>query len=346
MNRISVCIATHERPERLRGTIAALERQTLRPHEVVISDSSRVEDRVLLRELAASPLGIKRVRSERRALPWQRWWAFCHAAGDILFFLDDDIVLREDGVATLARAWERLEKESKEPTAGVGLIVVDSQGNRTPRRNRSPRERWLGLSGLADGRVSPGGLTVSLGGSREAGLVEADWLSGGAMSYRRTVLEGVGVLDCLVALYEEGYGKGEDAVFAAQARRFGSLWVVTDAIARHCDEAGTQARAVPQAGWRRGMWGTWGRAHTMRWIATDRRALSRTWLRVACLEVARSLTLLLRTPLSGGAWARLAGSVWGSVRSVVRWNRIPSGPRSAEAVSPLAAGSHALRRMG
>ena len=346
MNRISVCIATHERPERLRGTIAALERQTLRPHEVVISDSSRVEDPALLRALAASPLGIKRVRSEKRALPWQRWWAFCHATGDILFFLDDDIVLREDGVATLARAWERLEKESREPTAGVGLIVVDALGNRAPRRHGSPRERWLGLSGLADGRVSPGGLTVSLGGSAEAGLVGADWLSGGAMSYRRSVLESVGVLDCLVALYEEGYGKGEDAVFAAQARRLGSLWVITEPIARHCDEPGTKARAVPQAGWRRGMWGTWGRAHTMRWIATDRRALLGTWLRMASLEVARSMAALLRAPLSGAAWARLAGSVWGSLRSVVRWNRIPSGPRSAEAVSPLPAGSPALPRTG
>ena len=37
---ISVCIATHERAELLRGTLESLARQRLPPLEVIVSDSS------------------------------------------------------------------------------------------------------------------------------------------------------------------------------------------------------------------------------------------------------------------------------------------------------------------
>lgn len=40
MPSISGCIATHERADLLRGTIAALGRQRRRPDEIVVSDSS------------------------------------------------------------------------------------------------------------------------------------------------------------------------------------------------------------------------------------------------------------------------------------------------------------------
>jgi GT2 family glycosyltransferase len=328
LSGISVCIATHERPNSLRKTVAALEGQTVRPYEVVISDSSSAEDASLNRELATSPLEIKRVRSASRALPWQRWWAFQHTNGEIILFLDDDVALRPSALETLARAYAFLSADRSRNVAGVGFRMVYDDGTEPERHPSSLRERWLGISSLPPGSLTRGGLTVSIEGVKALEPIEVDVLWGGAMSFRREALAHL-PLENLVNLYEAGIGRGEDAVLSSHARYAGKLFVLAEPLAIHPAAPTQMATPYAKGGWHLGVTQTFGRAHTMRWMASSWSAYKREWLRMIALELARCGAAIGKRPWSGKSWLRLAGACYGIAVTVVRWSSIPRDPRVA-----------------
>jgi glycosyltransferase involved in cell wall biosynthesis len=323
--RISVCIATHEREELLAATLEEVGRQTHPPAEIVVSDSSASEAVRLAVEGFSSrrpDLRVRRVRSDRKSLPWQRWWAFSHSAGDIVLFLDDDVLLHPQALRILCEAYERLLAEGR-PVAGIGFVMSWVGGGRPDRNRSSRREKWLRVFNAGPGSVTAGGLTTSLAGLSGTGPQTVEVLSGGAMSYRREVLEKVGCLKNLVSLYEAGAGRGEDAVLSSYARKIGGpLYALPDELAYHPRE-GRGATPYPSGGWRMGIAHTWGRAHTMRWIATARQEYRRDWSRLAVLELARAAGATVASPLEGDRWKRLGGACWGIGRTLIDWNRIP-----------------------
>src|SRR5437016_13185121 len=145
--RVSVCVATHERPHVLPRALAGLAAQERAADEIVISDSSRVRDaESLVRSFALQhpSLLISYLRAERNALPWQRWFSFCRTSGDIVLFLDDDVWLAPAALRLLEQAYERLDSESR-PPAGVGFLQTYDDGPRPPRDPAALRERWLGI---------------------------------------------------------------------------------------------------------------------------------------------------------------------------------------------------------
>jgi GT2 family glycosyltransferase len=332
MRHLSICIATHERPTQLQTTLEALALQIPGPDEIVISDSSlSARGRLVVEAFqeAHSNLVVKYTPSLRHALPWQRWWAFQHSTGDTILFLDDDVRLLPGSIGELLRTYHELEiGDSRSPIAGIGFVERADGAVAPVRKTTSLRERWLRIASYPYGVITPGGLTVSLPPAGTAEVVEVEWLWGGAMSYPRSILEQIGLLDRLVDLYEAGLGKGEDSVLGAQARKFGKLYVIAKPAAIHLPTRSDIPRANAQQGWRRGLWGSWGRAQTMRWMASNPVAYRREWLRVAALELARSLINLMRTPWRIDSWTRLAGTLYGTGRSLYCWRAIPQQPKS------------------
>ncbi|HET9794577.1 MAG TPA: glycosyltransferase [Thermoanaerobaculia bacterium] len=328
---ISICIATHERAELLRGTLEAIGRQRLVPREVIVSDSSRdASAREVVAAFAARhpEWRVRHLPSLRRALPWQRWWAFSHATGEWVLFLDDDVRLGEEALEALDRA--RAAAARRGPVAGIGFVLTwDGPGDQ-PRRNVSAlKERWLGTAAYPPGALTPGGQTVSFFGLPPGETVEVDALWGGAMAFRRDVLRELSCLDNLVALYESGSGRGEDGVLSRCASAFGRLYLINRPLAFH---PRTRRGPAPYArsGWRLGMTATWGRAHTMRWLASDPLAYPREWRRLAALETGRALAAAARRPWRPDAWAQIAGTVAGIARSAARWREIPRHARSRD----------------
>jgi GT2 family glycosyltransferase len=319
---ISICIATHERAELLRGTLEAIGRQTLPACEVIVSDSSGdASARDVVAVFAARHPGI-RVRhlpSHRRALPWQRWWAFSHAFGDWILFLDDDVRLGEEALETLDRARSAVPR----PVAGIGFVLTWDGPGEQPRRNvSSPKERWLGTAAYPPGVLTPGGQTVSFFGLPPGETVEVDALWGGAMAFRRDVLRQLDCLDNLVALYESGSGRGEDGVLSRCASALGRLYLVNRPLAFHPRQRQGPA-PYARSGWRLGMTATWGRAHTMRWLSSDPRAYVREWRRLAVLEIGRAIAAAARRPWRAAGWLQIAGALTGVARSAARWRDIP-----------------------
>ena len=329
---LSICIATYERVSMLRKTLEALAVQTSLPEEIVVSDASAGTDtESYVEEFRQSHtnLTVRYYKSTRKALPWQRWWAFSHSKGDVILFMDDDILLAPGAVEELLNTYKRLESDKQEmPVAGLGFII--SYENMIPgvRSKVSLRERWLKTASCRPGTVTAAGLTVSHLISKSPFPEKVDWLSGGAMSFRRDTIEAVGQLDGLISLYERGFGKGEDAVLSVSIRKYGNLYTIPGSFAFHQTAGGQITRANPGAGWKRSMWGTWGRAHTMRWIATDYHACRRKWFRLASLEFIRAVRVFLCAPWRMEGWARFVGNIYGTIKSLLLWNRIPSHPKS------------------
>jgi glycosyltransferase involved in cell wall biosynthesis len=106
MPRVSVVIATKNREEQLRTvSLASLAQQDSTDFEVIVWDASDNDrSRKLVEEFAAQNAGI-RVRyfkAPRVGLARQRNDALKEAAGDVVFFIDDDSEVSPDGIRALA----------------------------------------------------------------------------------------------------------------------------------------------------------------------------------------------------------------------------------------------------
>ena len=294
-----------------------------------------------VRGIVASRLSfdVNYIRSERRALPWNRWLAFLHTAGDIVLFLDDDVRLAPGALSQLEQEYERLECSVSGPVAGVGFQFTGENGDQPARHAGELREWWLGTSGKTSGTMTPGGLPVSSAGLQNDRSVPVDHLWGGAMSYRREVLVRIGFLERLAALYDIGIGRGEDIVLSAYARRHGSLYLITRPLALHPVEG--VARNIPYAtgGWLMGLSQTWGRAHTLRWTASNSSAYRSALLRVVSLELARCIGSIMRTPWHWSGWQRLAGVCYGITLTMTKWRKLPGCASSSSAALMRAVGA-------
>jgi glycosyltransferase involved in cell wall biosynthesis len=330
---ISICIATHQRPLLLSRTLDALSRQTRLQNEIIISYFSKTDgtENVVDHFTKIHPNLITRcVQSQNKSLPYQRWWAYSHSLGEVVLFLDDDVILAPTALQVLGIAYDQLGSNSLvSPLSGIGFFMTFPDGTSKLRRSASFDERWLGISNLPSGMLTSGGLSVplkSLGGDNPT---KVDRLCGGAMSFRRQVLKNISLLDELVKLYDCGIGKGEDLVLSYYAHKMGTLYILPDPLAIHPLDNQAVQTAYATDGWRKGLTETWGRAHTMRWMATDLKAYQRDWWRVASLEVLRSIWWgILRSPLSPASWGRLAGSLYGIFLTMLRFGSIPPSARS------------------
>jgi glycosyltransferase involved in cell wall biosynthesis len=325
---ISVCIATHQRPLLLSGTLAALSRQTRLPDEIVISYFSEKDGTniVVTDFKEAHPhLITKHAQSQNKSLPYQRWWAYSHSTGEVILFLDDDVLLAPTALQVLDAVYIELgSTNSDSPLSGIGFFMTFPNGTSKQRRPESFEERWLELNNLPSGKVNSGGLSAPLKGLWGTELHKVDRLSGGAMSFRRQVLSDIGLLAELVKLYDQGIGKGEDAVLSYYASQRGTLYLLPYPLAIHPSDDQALNTAYATSGWRKGLTETWGRAHTMRWMSSNEREYWRSWSRVTTLELLAAIWWgILRRPFSMASWARLAGCLYGCGLTLLKHNAIP-----------------------
>jgi glycosyltransferase involved in cell wall biosynthesis len=342
MTTLSVCVSTHERPHLLRRALEALADQTRPADEIVVSDSSILKEteQVIREFLAVHPgLNVQYVRSGRNALPWNRWVGFLHSVGDVVLFLDDDIRLAPSALSALEQEYQRLQDLPDGPPAGIGFQITGDNGDQPMRNPAEFRERWLGTSGQKSGTMTLGGLPVSSAGLSSGTSVSVDHLSGGAMSYRREALAHVGFLEGLAELYDAGIGRAEDTVLSTYARRQGNLYLITRPFALHPVDGMGQNAPYATGGWRMGLSQTWGRAHTLRWTASDWSAYKRMLLRVISLELLRCLVWIARRPWRWSAWQRMWGAFYGIAETIIRWRRIPSSARDSMRIVDALGGS-------
>jgi glycosyltransferase involved in cell wall biosynthesis len=118
----SVIIPTYNRPDQLRNVLRCLASQTEAPHEVMVCDDGSTESLDVLLEEFRNVLPLTYLRQERRGsrAAAARNLGIRRATGDIMIFIDDDIVCPADFVAAHVGAHRQLERERR-PRVVLGL---------------------------------------------------------------------------------------------------------------------------------------------------------------------------------------------------------------------------------
>ena len=169
---LTVCVVTYERRDFLRRCLEALQTAITADVQVVVVDASAQSAAELVAEarstadyIHAPQLAGWMTRSRNEALR--------HVKGDIISFLDDDVVVSADWQTALLSAFA-------DPT-------VDAVAGRT--RNLQPGEN---VYGPPIGRLLPDGSLTEGFASLPAEVVEVDHGIGANMSFRRSMLARLG----------------------------------------------------------------------------------------------------------------------------------------------------------
>lgn len=290
------------------------------PEEIVISDPTdgcltlRVAGDVSQCSNVCPPIRV--IRSPRKVLPFQRWFAFKHSKYELIWYLDDDVMVTPHCWGFIA---SHFEKDPKVVAAGGMSIVTPRRLSRLLDLRKWLQGRLLVSAGQVthDGRC--GGFPPWDGGSFEIGQVQ--FLSGCCMAYRRQVLEKIGALTEVFSLYEAGLGKAEDQILSCNASRVGRVLLDRRAIVYHPRHmTGT---AYPSRGWRRGRRYAVSTAFVIRSLSACCRLYPLTWLRFVGVEAIWTLGRVLKGRLS--ELPALAGLVYGTGEVICRgsppWKR-------------------------
>jgi GT2 family glycosyltransferase len=146
---------------------------------------------------------------------------------DLVAYFDDDVVLLPGCVAEM-----ELAHRDHPDIVGVGANIEN--------KDAAPSLRWrlrrllFVVPSLAPGRYFRSGRTTPWWRlASTAGLVEGDWLSGGAVMWKTAAARATGFAENFV-----GYGAGNDVEFSLRISRFGRQAVSAGARLLHLQEAG------------------------------------------------------------------------------------------------------------
>lgn len=213
----SVVIATRNRAEPLGECLESIARQTRVPSEVILVDAS---DNSSTSELAGNlnsgftcPVRYLPARTKSSAV--QRNQGIEIASGNVILFLDDDVVLEPNFIAEIVRVFE---EDSKREVGGVSGIPI------LPDRVRVHAQPWwldrflMRIFASKEERNYHGRLIGPAINFDPADLPDTvqpvEWLSGCAMAYRREALLAERFWESFT-----GYSIGEDIHLSARVGR-------------------------------------------------------------------------------------------------------------------------------
>lgn len=243
----SLIICTYKRTEALLRLLNSVKKQEVRPHEILIIDSSPDDNTSqAVRGTELSGLRYFKVEEKDRGLTRQRNFGISkiNAASEIICFLDDDVVLETTYFKELLETFR-----VKPDAVGVGGYIIDEiewrkgitpsfedfsiDGYVRKLGSRNILRKRLGL--LSD--KPPGVMPVfsngfSTGFLPPSGKVyPVEFFMGGVASYRRELFQEISF-----STYFEGYGLYEDMDFCLRASQYGQLYVNTAARLYHYHE--------------------------------------------------------------------------------------------------------------
>jgi glycosyltransferase involved in cell wall biosynthesis len=183
---ISVVVCTRNRAASLEAALTSLARQTLAParYEVIVVDNGSTDETPRLARAA----GVRALVEPRVGLSRARNRGTEAAAGEIIAFLDDDAVAREDWLARIA--------------AGFAAGDAGALTGRVEPLWEAPRPDWLPDVLLPY-------LSVVDWGARAGALHPGQWLCGTNMAFRRAALARAGG-------FSEALGRRGDVLLSSE----------------------------------------------------------------------------------------------------------------------------------
>jgi cellulose synthase/poly-beta-1,6-N-acetylglucosamine synthase-like glycosyltransferase len=236
MKNVSIVVPTYGRAFELeRYLFPSILKQTVKPYEVIIVDDTPNDtvEKICSKWRHIFQVDLRYIRNVRgRSLARARNYALEIAQGELLMFLDSDVVLDTKYLEKIVRAFE--EKRD----------IVGAQGYIINRFNRNSIERFSTDSLLNSVkyaiyisffRIFLGNFVPSSNSCRlfEYPIalekdIHCDWLSGSNMALKKNIFELVKFENSLM-----GYSLGEDLIFSTKLRKYGKMYLIHDAKCLH-----------------------------------------------------------------------------------------------------------------
>lgn len=196
--RISIVIATYNRDRDLRECLSSIYDSKIEPYEVIVVDSNSSDDTKKLKVC----FPIKFVSIDERNRQCARNVGISIASGDVVAFLDDDVVVDKNWLNYIAKPYV------DNSIGGVGGRVIPY----------GVSERfYVKISRNEIGRVFTNGLVIGNFDFPAKDLVKVDSFIGCNMSFRREILLKVGGFDENYT----GTGYRDDTDLCMRIRRLG-----------------------------------------------------------------------------------------------------------------------------
>lgn len=210
--KTSVIIPTKNRQDEICRCISSLLKQSMLPDEVIIVDSGydNCLEEILKDKFRYALDKIKYIHVRYSSITAQKNLAVEHSTGDILFFLDDDVILHEDYIKEVVEIFSK--DKTKQIGGAMGNII---NINRTV---WSPINifKWLFfLPCFGDGRFRASGMPTFVNGKDE--IVATEFLYGGTAAFKKAIFREFTFDENLGKT--SGYCYNEDVDFAFRVSR-------------------------------------------------------------------------------------------------------------------------------
>lgn len=225
---ISACIPTYNRPQEVRALLKNLSNQSELPDEVVIVDASEEAEteKIVNACKAQRKIRVRYFRSPK-GLTLQRNHAVDLANGNIIIFLDDDILLEKEFIKEISNVFS----QHKNAVGAAGVLTNNKPFTPGLGWRLKQKLKIIDLSGK--GRLLGCGETTPLPGNELKGVQRVDYLPGGVTAWRKPVFD-----KFRYSLFFTGYGLGEDKYFSLCAGKKYELYVCGSALAEHLHREG------------------------------------------------------------------------------------------------------------
>jgi len=217
-HRISIVVATKDRPADLCRLLDSLRGQSAPPAEVVIVDASQTPVESVVAGFPELALRYLRHWPPSAAAQRNAGIRACGPAAALIGFVDDDTTFEPEAFANMRNFWQ---------SAAPDVLGASFNIRNYPRRpaqflKQSRLAAKLGLYSPVPGNVAPSGWQTIIPELPETRFV--DWLPSGAVLWRREVFR-----ERLFDEFYHAYSYLEDLDFSYAAGRRGKLAVVADA---------------------------------------------------------------------------------------------------------------------
>ncbi len=228
----SLVVPTYNRPRDLDNCLRSILMQTVAPLEVLVVDDGNLEELPLREEFQRQGIDLVYLKKDVPGLTESRNLGAVKARGEIVFYLDDDVVLFPNYVEEILKVYEPSPDidAGQRSVQAVGGIIANPKPMTPARALRYIYDVLVCNRGLSEGRMLPSGFCTDFNTSlfplHETS--EVDFLDGGVSSFRRSLFNEMGFTN----RYRE-YGLGEDKDFSRAVARRGRVMVTPHAKLYH-----------------------------------------------------------------------------------------------------------------
>jgi glycosyltransferase involved in cell wall biosynthesis/GT2 family glycosyltransferase len=218
MTKLAIVIATKDRPKDIRVLLNNLSRQSIKPDQIIIIDSSGKPVDAVVGEFPG--LNIEYIRHPKPSASAQRNAGIKAVDDDIdlIGFLDDDVVLEDGALEVMMRFWA--DKEEDIGGCAFNLKNFKPTGNEFLKHSKLSKK--LGLYSEEQGVVMPSGWATMIGEVKEDIFVQ--WLPSGASLWRKSIFDKFQFEE-----HFEQYSYLEDLDFSYGVGKYYKLMVIADA---------------------------------------------------------------------------------------------------------------------